>query len=349
MAFRDRAAFFQGIRYYVPGMQFASELVHGHPTPFSLGSPAANSATALDTDIDADGAAGLVTTQSWTADSPFGRTLTMSMDADPGAALGVYDVYGYDYLGQRMIERFTHINGATSLIYGKKAFYTVDKVVNITAATNATTVNLGTGWRMGLPYKSDIAWAKENGVFVPLFKRDLIVNSEIAGAAVAGGASGAWVRAEFPGYVKTLIGTPNMPVGSTNDPVVTVELGGVAITGLTVTIDTSAGNVGTTVTDTPTTAGYSVNNRFRPGDLIEIVVADADTSGAITVGLELTPTQFTPAVTTDPAIVTTGDPRGTYEPILTPDGSELIVGLVGDPAVNAAGNGGLHGIAHFAG
>lgn len=153
--------------------------------------------------------------------------------------------------------------------------------------------------------------------------------------------------APFPGYIKTLVATAGMPAGSTNDPAVTVELGGVAVAGLTVTPDTSGAATGSLLTDTPTTAGYSANNRVRPGDLVEIVLADADSSGAIRVGIEFVPTQYTVADTTDPGTRTTGDPRGTYEPILTEDGSEIIVGMVCDSAYNASGNGGLHGVRHY--
>lgn len=55
------------------------------------------------------------------------------------------------------------------------------------------------------------------------------------------------------------------------------------------------------------------------------------------------------AVLTDPATVLTGDPRGLYTPTSAPNGV-LRYWLVmnGDPAVNAAGNGGLHGIKQFA-
>lgn len=343
--FRDREAFLTGVRSYVPGMQFASELVHGQPTAFSLGTPAANSATALDTDIDADGTAGLVTTQSWTADSPYGRTLTMSMDADPGAAGGVYDVYGYDYLGQRMVERFTHANGSTALIYGKKAFYTVDKVVNVTAATNATTVNLGTGWRLGLPYKGDIAWAKEDGAMVPLYKRDVEIWGDLSDADATAGAS-VVRRASFPGFVATLYAAPSGS-GSTTNAATTFEIATVAVTGLTVTADQDTQTI---VSDTPTTAGYNANNRFRPGDLLEFVHAATTAAGTMAVGVVLTPTQFTPPVLTDPQTATTGDPRGTYEALLTYDGAkEIIVGLVGDPAMNSSNRGGLHGIAQFGG
>lgn len=56
---------------------------------------------------------------------------------------------------------------------------------------------------------------------------------------------------------------------------------------------------------------------------------------------------FTDVVRTDPQTLTTGDPRGTFNPTGTEDGAkELIVIGVADNYVNAAGNGGLHGIAH---
>lgn len=339
-----------GINNYVPAMAYSAGLVHGEPTRFSLGTPAASDPDGIDNDIDADATAGTETTQSYTADSPYGRTLVMQANADPGAALGIYDVYGKDYLGQPMVERFTHVNGATPIIYGKKAFYTVDKVKVVTAATNATTIDLGWGHRLGLPYKGDVLWAKESGVFVPLYKWSHWEWREISGAAVVGGASGAWIYAPFPGYVKTLRGTANMPAGSTNDPAVTVELATVAIVGLTVTIDLSAAATGGTLpSDVPTTAGYGANNRFVAGDHIEIVASDADAAvGDISVGLELVPTQVLQAVETDPATVSTGDPRGTYEPITTLDGSlEVVVGMIGDRSVNSSGNGGLHGIQHY--
>lgn len=341
--FRDREAFLTGVRHFVPGMQFCSELVHGQPTAFSLGAPAAISATALDTDIDSDGTAGLVTTQSWTADSPYGRTLTMSQDADPGATGGVYDVHGWDYLGQRMVERFTITASSTAVHYGKKAFYTVDKVVNITAATNATTANLGTGWRLGLPYKSDLAWAKENGVLVPVYKRDVELWGDMGDADVTSGAS-VVRRAYFPGYVATLYAAPSGS-GSTTNAATTFEIATVAVTGLTVTADQDTQTI---VSDVPTTLGYNANNRFRPGDLLEWVHAATTAGGAMAVGVVLTPTQFTPADTTDPATNATGDPRGTYEALMTMDGvKEIIVGLDGDAALNSSNHGGLHGIQHY--
>jgi hypothetical protein len=59
---------------------------------------------------------------------------------------------------------------------------------------------------------------------------------------------------------------------------------------------------------------------------------------------------FVQAVLTDPQTATTGDPRGTYDPTATLDGiAEVDVIILVDNSRNAAGNGGLHGIAHFKG
>ena len=53
-------------------------------------------------------------------------------------------------------------------------------------------------------------------------------------------------------------------------------------------------------------------------------------------------------VTIDPQTATTGDPRGTYDPHTTLDGSARITGtFVANSYVNASGNGGLHGIKHY--
>lgn len=58
---------------------------------------------------------------------------------------------------------------------------------------------------------------------------------------------------------------------------------------------------------------------------------------------------FIAAVFTDPQTLTTGDPRGTYDPTATLDGTAVIeVDCRVSDFVNAAGNGGLHGIAHVA-
>jgi len=341
---RHAAAFHVGLNNYVPAMQYASDLLHGQPSPFSLGTPAAADDDIIAATIDADAVAGVEEAYPYTIDATYGRTLQLKISADPGAASSVIDVYGWDYLRQPMIERFTTANGSTAILYGKKAFKYIQKTKIVTAATNAVTAKLGTYTRLGLPYKGDPAWAKESGVLVQVYKRDVIEWIDRAAAkAVAGGTD--FIRASFPGFVKTLYGVPAGGGGAT-DPVITVELGGTAIIGLTVTIDTSD-VAGLEVSDVPTTVGYNANNRFVTGGKIELVAAAAAGAFADRLGLELTPTQFTHPDTTDAATVTTGDPRGTYDPLTPPNGGEIIVALIGDVSVNTSSNGGLHGIRHY--
>lgn len=341
---RDRIAFHAGINGYVPAMQYANAVSTTQPQFFSLGSPAASDDDIIATAIDSDATAGTIESYAYTIDARYGRNLILTPSGNPGNSY-VIEVRGWDYLYQPMLERFTGASGATSVLYGKKAFKYIKETKVITAASNAITSKLGTGNKLGLPYRGDVVWAKENGVMVPVFNRNVWVWGGLSAAEVSGGPSGFWFNAEFPGYVKTLKAFNNNPVGSTNDPAVTVKLGGTAITGLTVTVDVSA--AGNETTDTPTTAGYNANNRFIKDDNIEIVLTDADTASGVRVGLELTPTQFVHPDTTDPGTATTGDPRGTYEPLTPPDGSEHIVGLLGDNAVNTSNNGGLHGIQHY--
>lgn len=342
--YRDRLAFHAGISNYVPAMQYASEMVHSQPTAFSLGSPAVSSDTAVTASVAANAAANTVVSQSYTSDARYGRNLILTVSGNPGNS-NVIEVQGVDYLGQPMCERFTGASGATAILYGKKAFYKVNATKVITPSSNAVTYKVGTGSRLGLPFKGDVAWAKEGGVLIDVRKRDIVLSSQRSSAdAVAGNST--WFRSPCAGFIKNVFGFPNGG-GSTNDPVVTVKLGGVAITGLTVTID-SSDVTGAYVTDEPTTPGYSANNRLVAGTMIEVVAAAAASAKGDTVGVTITPTHVSLPDLTDPATTTTGDPRGSYESISTLDGAtEIIVGLIGDNAVNASGNGGLHGIKHY--
>lgn len=334
-----------GTNSYVKGMQYSAELTHGQPTAFSLGLPAASSATAVATAVAANPAANTLVALAFTSDAKYGRTLIMTISGNPGNAC-VQDVYGFDYLGQPMIERFTGASGATAVLYGQKAFYRVTQMKTITPATNAVTYNIGTGTRLGLPFKGDVAWAMEGGVQIPFQKRDLILGSDRPAAlAVAGGS--VFVRAPCAGFVKSVQGFA-FSGGSTNNPVLTVKLATVAIVGLTATITDNATTTAAIVSGNPTTPGYNANNRCLPGDLIEIAGASAAAAAGDHVQVTFTPTQFMLPDLTDPATNVTGEPRGAYDPTVTMNGAtEIIVGLVGDPAVNAANNGGLHGIKHF--
>lgn len=61
-----------------------------------------------------------------------------------------------------------------------------------------------------------------------------------------------------------------------------------------------------------------------------------------TLGTLVTPSRV------DPATATTTDPRGTYDPQSTLNGTAFLSAtFIPDEGINAAGNGGLHGLAHY--
>lgn len=333
-----------GTNGYVKAMQYSAEVVHGQPTAFSLGSPAVGSGTAISASVAANSVANTLAALAYTSDAIYGRSLIMTISGNPGNSC-IHDVYGFDYLGQPMVERFTGASGATAILYGQKMFYRVTQLKTITAASNAVNYAIGTGSRLGLPFKGDIAWAKEGGIQVPIYKRDFELSQPRAAAlAIAGGS--VFFRSPCPGFVKNVVANP-YGAGSTNNPVVTAKLATVAIVGLTVTI-VDNDTTGARVTGVPTTPGYNANNRLVTGSLIEVVGTAAASAGTDSVGVTITPTQFMLPDLTDPQTRITGEPRGAYDPIGALNGAtEIIVGVVGDYEVNASNNGGLHGLPHF--
>lgn len=343
MAYKDREHFPVGINMYVPAMQYASEVATSQPVAFNLGTPAAKSASVIAAATPSNSAVGTQVAYTWVSDSRYGRTIQLTPSANPGAVGGAIDVFGTDYLGQPMVERFSGANGATAILYGKKAFYRVTHSKIVTASTNATTYAIGTGDRLGLPFKGGIAWASEGGVQVAVSGgKEVTLYTDRSRTEAAAGTS-KWITAPFAGYIKSITGTPDGGGGAV-DPVITVRINGVAVTGLTITVDTSD-VAGLTVTDTPTTPGYSANNRFAAGDRIEIVGTAAAGAFGDRIGLTLVSLQGSAGDLTDPQTNTSSDPRGLYEPLTIPNGSlNYQVGLIGDSSLNAAGNGGLHGL-----
>jgi hypothetical protein len=148
------------INNYVPGMQYSADVNYNGETRVNFGAPPAAApnivanAMSINTagQSDLSGATALV--------DPFGRNLTVVAS---GAASGTFTVYGYDYLGQPVAEQFT-LNGATP-VTGNKCF----KSFNYAAfqAAGGVTVNIGTGVKLGLPYKAlRCAYEVANGVAV---------------------------------------------------------------------------------------------------------------------------------------------------------------------------------------
>jgi hypothetical protein len=141
----QRVAAMRSRRYntFVPSAAYACDVIHAQPyqvdflTPIAAVAAGILSATSIATAVDTN------TFVSDTADAPFGRNITVVAS---GAATSNVTVYGKDYLGQPMTESFT-LNGATPVV-GRKAFITA-------GVTAATTINVGFGSALGLPYRFD--------------------------------------------------------------------------------------------------------------------------------------------------------------------------------------------------
>jgi hypothetical protein len=144
---------FRGPNYYVPSMKLAADVSDQGLCRVELGAP-----VALDADGILDGqsiaTAGststFASTYSEAAMGRYGRNVTVIAS---GAATSTVTVNGYDYLGQPVRETLT-LNGANSVV-GVKTFYTITSVS--WSGTSATTIDLGWGNALGLPYRAAVA------------------------------------------------------------------------------------------------------------------------------------------------------------------------------------------------
>ena len=155
----QRVASFRNRRYnaYVPAAGYAADAIHGAGYAVDFLTPIAAVAAGI---LSAQSIATAVDTTTFvsdTADAPFGRNVTVVAS---GAATSNVTVYGKDYLGQPMAESFT-LNGATPVV-GVKAFKWIDRIT--AGVTAATTINVGFGGRLGLPYRmSNVLEETANG------------------------------------------------------------------------------------------------------------------------------------------------------------------------------------------
>lgn len=122
------------------GILAAGQMVNGSAFSVTSFTAGAGSATAI-------GYNGLVPFDSTTVRNGWGRNITAVASA---ANTRVLTVTGYDYLGSKMIEQLT-MNGTTT-VQGLKAFQWIESLA-LSSDTDTTTVNVGWGNKLGLPYK----------------------------------------------------------------------------------------------------------------------------------------------------------------------------------------------------
>lgn len=147
---QQRPEFVNGYNYYVPAMQGGGDLAQLLRQRVNLGAVAltdADGILAAQSIATAGSTSSFATTYTTAKMGTFGRNVIVVAS---GAATSTVTVIGRDYLGQPMRETLT-LNGAVSVV-GLKAFKYIDTVS--WGATAATTIDLGWGVRMGLPYKT---------------------------------------------------------------------------------------------------------------------------------------------------------------------------------------------------
>jgi hypothetical protein len=138
------------VNHRVEGLMYAADVGPDGITTADIPALPAASATAIlnaQSIATAGSAAPVASFNPATTMGRYGRNLTVVAS---GAATSNVTVYGYDYLGQALKESFT-LNGATPVV-GKKIFYDIASIAF--GVTAGTTINVGTGVKLGLPYKA---------------------------------------------------------------------------------------------------------------------------------------------------------------------------------------------------
>jgi len=133
------------INMYVPAMAYSADVNYNGETRVNFGAPAAASTTAILNAGSMTGVTSIDLSSASIADA-YGRCIQV---AASGANATVVTINGWDYLGQPLAESLT-LNGATPVV-GNKAFKSFS---NVTITAAATTLSIGTGVKLGLPYKA---------------------------------------------------------------------------------------------------------------------------------------------------------------------------------------------------
>jgi len=317
----------RSISQYVPNMEFAADVVDGRCL-FNLGSPAALDADGIWDGIAAiataatftssdykntfDGSSTSVTTTSGKIDATYGRALTAVGTAGSNHVL---TITGRDYLGQGMVEQLT-LSG-TTILYGTKAFKFVDTIL-VAAGAAGDTCDIGWSDVLGLPYATQelLGWTEDD---VQLgIARDVNCGSTIwttnSDASLFGLASP--VNGFFSGqsYVATV-------ANSSSTSALTVEIGGTAIAGSSITVSASE-TIGDVTSDFSVTDDHGLTSKVAKGGALESVSSTGGSSGAGNIMYLVDENvRFIDADRTATMTATTGDVRGTVLPYTSCDGS----------------------------
>lgn len=292
---------------------------------------------------DVSDADGFCASQDLTSAGVFSSSVTAAAAIAAAALAGVCDtprnvvaawtgtavltITGKDVYGNTIVEK----SASGTSMHGSKAFKTV---TGISSSANITSLTVGTGNILGLPFRlpnaGHVLRVIQDGVALP--QKELI-QGEIDQTRLMAGTS-VYAMNAHAGNVERMTTVMTTAVNTTGGSL-TVEIATVAVTGLTVVVAT--GSVGDVDTDQPAAAVLAMSSdttgmvAARGG--IEIVGDSAfDSTGALNYLLELNTQgvfQAGAAVAGGQA-ATSGDVRGTFRPPVNPDGAivwQLLVSL----------------------
>jgi len=233
----------------------------------------------------------------------------------------VLTVTGTDEYGNTIVES----SASGTSFTGKKAFKTV---TDISSSANITSLTVGTGDVLGLPFfvgdASKVLQELKDGALLARKPGKVYIMDRMLEAAVDAGTAHNIVS-PVAGNISKL--TTIAQAGITTGGAITVEVNTTAVTGLSVAVADSSSE-GDVDSDTPTTPGGSTT-AVAVGDRIEVIPASAFNGSAdifFILEIDVTPAgqldgTFVAGVSSA-ATATTGDVRGTYDPLAACDGSD---------------------------
>lgn len=215
---------------------------------------------------------------------------------------------------------------------GKKAFKTV---TNIESSANITALTVGTGNVLGLPSfvstEGNVVVAKEGSVIYDKASK-LYLNATSPSLADAGQVYGV---SPVAGHLKDVFCVTNTTIGTADAEI---------------TVKTAAGTVGViTVAFSGTAVGVVdslaslANTTVLAGGTVEFENDGDASAGVVDYTAVIEPGGLLVAGVSSAATATTGDVRGTYEPLATLDGQTEISLVVLNPDV------GYKGVSQYAG
>lgn len=147
---QQRPEYVDGFNYYVPAMQGGADLGQLLDQRVNLGAVVLTDADGILDGVSIDPSLDTTTFNVLYTSAKMGKYGRNVIVLASGAATSTVTVIGRDYLGQPMRETLT-LNGTNSVV-GLKAFKYIDRITG--TGTASTTIDLGWGVRLGLPYKT---------------------------------------------------------------------------------------------------------------------------------------------------------------------------------------------------